>query len=242
MKKTIFALIVLNILAFFALRMVVAVAPAAPEPDPVPTHSENKQFIRLHVRANSDSESDQALKLKVRDGILDYTTRLLSGVTDKEEAMTLVRDNLSGIESAADSVVTENGFSYPVIASLKEEYFEYREYDGFYLPADVYDSLIVNVGSGEGHNWWCVIFPAVCLSGSSGQPQEEEKTGETVSSASPGDPFEEESVAASAAPSVRVDQNAVPESYRLGETPAPKEVKFDFWLVKVFRDLFGKEK
>ena len=97
MKKTIFALIVLNILAFFALRMVVAIAPAAPEPDPVPTHSENKQFIRLHVRANSDSESDQALKLKVRDGILDYTTRLLSGVTDKEEAMTLVRDNLSGI-------------------------------------------------------------------------------------------------------------------------------------------------
>ena len=59
MKKTIFALIVLNILAFFALRMVVAIAPAAPEPDPVPTHSENKQFIRLHVRANSDSESDQ---------------------------------------------------------------------------------------------------------------------------------------------------------------------------------------
>lgn len=231
MKKTIFALVVLNILAYFALQAVVAIAPAE---EPQPTHRENQQFIRLHVRANSDSQADQDLKLQVRDGILDYTTNLLSSTDDKTEAMALVQENLPELASAAQEVVAQNGFDYPVRASLKEEYFEYREYDGFYLPADVYDSLIVEIGSGEGHNWWCVIFPAVCLSGSS----------ETVSSeespdSSSQEDFDQESVSASASPSVKVDREAVPEKYRLADAPAPKEVKFEFWIVKFFRGLFG---
>lgn len=240
MKKTICALIVLNILAFFAMQAVVSVAPA--EDPEIPTHSENQQFIRLHVRANSDSENDQSLKLKVRDGILDYTTKLLSGASDKEEAMARVQENLPGLEAAAKEIVDESGFGYPVSVSLKKEYFEYREYDGFYLPADVYDSLIVDVGSGEGHNWWCVIFPAVCLSGSSISAESDmPESGRAVSEENEDDPFSEESVSASASPSVRVDQNAVPEKYRLAETPAPKEVKFDFWLAKVFREFFGEK-
>ena len=256
MKKMIWALIALNILAYFALQAVVYVAPAKAEEKTLPTHEDNKQFIRLHVRANSDTETDQRLKLKVRDGILEYTTALLSGVEEKGEAMALVKENLPGLEEAAKQVVAENGFAYPVRAALKKEYFEYREYDGFYLPADIYDSLIVEIGSGEGHNWWCVIFPAVCLSGSSETSEKETDKSGPVKNGPSGnrsdqtmdagkisdgadDPFDEASVAASTEPSVRVDEEAVPEKYRLADSPAPPEVKFDFWIVKVFREWFG---
>lgn len=123
-------------------------------------------FFRLHIRANSDSEEDQALKLKVRDDILEYTTNLLSSCSDKTEAMRLVSANTEKIEQIAKKSILAEGYGYGVRASVRREYFERREYDGFFLPAGEYDSLIVELGSGQGHNWWCVLYPCVCLSGS----------------------------------------------------------------------------
>ena len=123
-------------------------------------------FFRLHIRANSDSEEDQALKLKVRDDILEYTTNLLSSCSDKTEAMRLVSANTEKIEQIAKKRILAEGYGYGVRASVRREYFERREYDGFFLPAGEYDSLIVELGSGQGHNWWCVLYPCVCLSGS----------------------------------------------------------------------------
>lgn len=123
-------------------------------------------FFRLHIRANSDSEEDQELKLKVRDDILAYTTKLLSSCADKTEAMKLVSANTEKIEQIAKKRIVEEGRNYGARASVRREYFERREYDGFFLPAGEYDSLIVELGSGQGHNWWCVLYPCVCLSGS----------------------------------------------------------------------------
>ena len=130
------------------------------------TEELSQNFFRLHIRANSDSEEDQALKLKVRDDILAYTTKLLSSCADKTEAMKLVSANTEKIEQIAKKRIVAEGYKYGARASVRREYFERREYDGFFLPAGEYDSLIVELGSGQGHNWWCVLYPCVCLSGS----------------------------------------------------------------------------
>ena len=127
-----------------------------------------KDFVRLHIRAASDSDSDQSLKLKVRDGLLAYTTRLLDGISDGSEAREILKAHLDDMTYLCREILKKNGSTDDVSVRIDREYFEYREYDGFYLPAGDYDALIVEIGSGKGHNWWCVVFPAVCLSGVSG--------------------------------------------------------------------------
>ncbi len=124
----------------------------------------SEKLIRLHVVANSDSDEDQALKLKVRDGILNDVAAILDGVTSREEAVRLVEENLDEILSGARDVVLENGYNYSVTASISVEKFPTRDYDTFSLPAGEYTSLRVVIGSGCGHNWWCVIFPPLCVS------------------------------------------------------------------------------
>ena len=124
----------------------------------------SEKLIRLHVVANSDSDEDQALKLKVRDGILNDAAAILDGVTSREKAVRLVEENLDEILSGARDVVLENGYNYSVTASISVEKFPTRDYETFSLPAGEYTSLRVVIGSGCGHNWWCVIFPPLCVS------------------------------------------------------------------------------
>ena len=131
--------------------------------------------IRLHVRAADDSEKEQALKLKVRDEILKYTCALLKDCNDKDDAKTRIQESLTELKKAGQSVVNSEGFSHTVTVSLGREAFEYREYDGFFLPEGEYDSLIVNIGSGEGKNWWCVVFPAACYMGAADVETDEKK-------------------------------------------------------------------
>lgn len=119
--------------------------------------------LRLHIIANSDSDEDQELKLKVRDKILEKTGVLFSDSTDLESAEKTVSESLSEFEEIANSVIAENGYDYTAEASLGDSYFETREYEDFTLPAGNYRSLIINLGKGEGKNWWCVVFPAVCI-------------------------------------------------------------------------------
>lgn len=120
------------------------------------------KLIRLHVVANSDSETDQALKLKVRDKILEDVGSMLDGVTDRDKAVKLIDANLDTIVRDAKEVVKSEGYVYDVSASITVEEFPTREYDTFSLPAGKYESLRVVIGSGQGHNWWCVIFPPLC--------------------------------------------------------------------------------
>lgn len=119
--------------------------------------------LRLHVLANSDSESDQALKLKVRDRVLAEAEAILPGEASVEEAARTLKENLSRLAAAGAEVVAQEGYSYPVSASLEETWFPTKEYEDFALPAGRYQALRIVIGEGEGQNWWCVVFPPLCL-------------------------------------------------------------------------------
>ncbi len=121
------------------------------------------RILRLHVLANSDSEQDQALKLKVRDRVLEVSAGMLDGVKNRDEAEKAVSAHLETIRRAAQDEVAREGYRYPVRAELTNMYFSTRQYGDDTLPAGMYDALRITIGSGKGHNWWCVLFPALCL-------------------------------------------------------------------------------
>ena len=119
--------------------------------------------LRLHVLANSDSEQDQALKLKVRDCILEETTLLLQGCENRAEAESCIEANMHKLSQAAAACVTMEGYTYPVTVRMEDIYFPTRTYEGGSLPAGVYKALRVEIGKAEGQNWWCVLFPQLCF-------------------------------------------------------------------------------
>ena len=118
------------------------------------------QVVRLHVLAVDDSDYEQALKLRVRDAVLADLAPALEGVTDRDAAREILAGRLQEIaETAADAAEGRK-----VSVSLGPESYPLRRYEGFVLPAGTYESLRVVLGEGQGHNWWCVVFPPVCLS------------------------------------------------------------------------------
>lgn len=123
----------------------------------------NEELIRLHVVANSDSEEDQMVKLQVRDAVLASIQQDLQQVTDIEAAKAYLQENLPKIQAAANKALTNAGFDEQAVVTLCKEAFDTRYYDTFTLPAGVYESLRIVIGEGEGHNWWCVAFPSLCL-------------------------------------------------------------------------------
>ena len=129
------------------------------------------RMVRLHVLANSDSEEDQALKLQVRDSIIGYAEDILRSSHDREDAANRLEQALPELESLAADTIAQNGYDYSVTAELTDTAFPTREYDGFTLPAGTYLALRVVIGVGEGHNWWCVVFPPLCTAASSGVAQ-----------------------------------------------------------------------
>lgn len=117
-------------------------------------------LVRLHVLAVSDDDTEQQIKLKVRDGVLEYISPLLESVDDPETAQRLIASELDGIKAAAQKVSEGR----PVTVTLTDEYYPTRSYGTFSLPAGKYKSLRVILGEGKGHNWWCVVFPPLCIS------------------------------------------------------------------------------
>lgn len=122
----------------------------------------HQELVRLHIVANSDSEADQSLKLRVRDAVLESLQEGLEDLTDSRQAETYLRENLPKLQNVAENVIRQAGFSFPVEIGLTEEAFPVREYDTFRLPSGVYQALRITIGAGEGHNWWCVVFPSLC--------------------------------------------------------------------------------
>lgn len=120
-------------------------------------------ILRLHIIANSDSKEDQALKLKVRDEILEKTGNLFNETENLTDAKEKVSNSLQVFEKIANKVILENGYSYSAKATIGMADFDTREYEDFTLPAGEYPSLIITLGEGKGQNWWCVVFPAVCV-------------------------------------------------------------------------------
>ncbi|MBE6541006.1 MAG: stage II sporulation protein R [Ruminococcaceae bacterium] len=130
-----------------------------------PVHGEADIYddvLRLHVIAESDSEEDQALKLKVRDAVLNCVSQKLADCASYEEAYDTVEKLREEIISAAEACVRENGGDSSVSLELGQEMYPTREYDSANLPAGVYNSLRIIIGDGEGKNWWCVLFPTIC--------------------------------------------------------------------------------
>lgn len=119
--------------------------------------------LRLHILAASDTEEDQALKLAVRDAILAEYSSLLSGEVGLDGALAGAESLLEDMERTAEECIREKGYAYEVEATLGEEWYDTREYESFSLPRGVYSSLIIKIGSGEGKNWWCVMYPPMCL-------------------------------------------------------------------------------
>lgn len=121
------------------------------------------QVIRLHVLANSDSEEDQALKLEVRDRVLETTSALLAGETEPQAAAVLLHQHLDDIAQSAAQEISAQGHDDRVEVRLEQTWFPTRQYQGISLPAGNYLALRVLIGAAEGHNWWCVVFPNLCL-------------------------------------------------------------------------------
>ena len=136
----------------------------------LPIHSEAALYdnvLRLHVLANSDSDADQELKLAVRDSILAEISPLLAGCSTRDQAKEVVGNNIDLIYSVAQNTIAEAGYEYHIKIELGEEDYPTRVYEECAFPAGEYLSLRVMIGEAQGANWWCVLFPPLCLDAAS---------------------------------------------------------------------------
>lgn len=128
----------------------------------------SNKLVRLHIIANSDEEYDQNLKIKVRDAVLPVVQRLTAGAEDVQAAWNRIYDNLDEIEREAEKCVREQGYNYSVTLAMENAYFPTKNYADFALPAGEYSSLRIIIGNGSGKNWWCVLFPPLCVPAAEG--------------------------------------------------------------------------
>ena len=122
-----------------------------------------RDVLRLHVVADSNSETDQKLKLMVRDAVLEKGGELFDGTVTADTAKAEILPRIDELEAVATEVLRKNGCENSVEITVKEEYFNTRCYEEFTMPAGVYTAVRVNIGSAAGQNWWCVMFPPLCL-------------------------------------------------------------------------------
>lgn len=137
-------------------------------------------YLRVHIRADSNDGDDQAVKYMVRDAVVELLTPVAASCGTKAAALRAVEDELHAVEETAVRVLRANGFFYGVRARLERETFPARIYDGVVLPAGEYDALILELGSGEGDNWWCVVYPPLCFTGGGGNVVYKSKIAEIV--------------------------------------------------------------
>ncbi len=123
----------------------------------------SNNFFRLHILANSDSEEDQALKLKVRDKIIEYMDTLTYDGLSKEEAINLTQNHLDDFKKIAEETIQKEGFNYEVSLKIDNFYFPTKVYGNISLPAGYYDGLKIEIGEAKGQNWWCSLFPPLCF-------------------------------------------------------------------------------
>ncbi len=179
----------------------------------MPVYGESEIYddvLRLHVIAESDSAEDQALKLKVRDAVLVCVSEKVGECENFEEAYAVIDGMRDEITEAAAKCIQENGEDCTVTLELGREKYPRRDYDGTVLPAGVYNSLRITLGEGEGKNWWCVLFPTVCM----GFAEKNEQKDEYVAT------------------------GFTPQEYRM-ITGESGEVKIRFKILEVLSEVFG---
>ena len=145
-------------LSLFIITLTVFSLPTFSPKDPAA-----REYLRIHIRANSDSAEDQAVKYLVRDSLVDAVTPWVAACETKDEAMAAVKSHEEQIASVCTGVLEENGFFYGARAEVRRERFPTRVYEEYTLKAGEYDALVVELGSGEGQNWWCCIYPPLCF-------------------------------------------------------------------------------
>lgn len=122
------------------------------------------KVFRLHIIANSDKEEDQIIKLKIRDELLKVSAEWYTDCNNVHDAVTVSKAHLKDAEAVAQGVLNRNHYPYQATACVDKELFDTRHYEHYTLPSGIYHCLKIILGKGEGHNWWCVLFPSVCLS------------------------------------------------------------------------------
>lgn len=171
--------------------------------------------FRLHVIANSDTDEDQALKLKVRDSLLEYMNEICSNCSTKAEAISIAIEHKDEFQKIAEQTITDNSYNYPVKINIDNFYFPTKNYGDISLPAGMYDALRVEIGEAKGQNWWCVMFPSLCfIDISSGVVDDEAKE--------------------------NLEENLEEEAYTIISDTKKSDVKFKFKLIEFFaeKDLF----
>ena len=171
--------------------------------------------FRLHVIANSDTDEDQALKLKVRDSLLEYMNEICSNCSTKAEAISIAIEHKDEFQKIAEQTITDNSYNYPVKINIDNFYFPTKNYGDISLPAGMYDALRVEIGEAKGQNWWCVMFPSLCfIDISSGVLDDEAKE--------------------------NLEENLEEEAYTIISDTKKSDVKFKFKLIEFFaeKDLF----
>lgn len=143
------------------------------------------EVLRLHILANSDSESDQAVKLQLRDHMLLSYGTLFAPSPNKESAKAAVKARLPEIKRDAERFLSEIGCPLSVETELVEMYFETRSYDELTLPAGLYDAVRLSIGTGGGKNWWCVLYPPICVPAATSKEERERLASESVAGKSP---------------------------------------------------------
>ena len=126
-------------------------------------HKLDKEVIRFHVVGASDSHEDQKVKLLVRDAILDNLRQGISSTSTTQQAKSYILNHLDELKMVGDQVLAKTGLKETCTVAMTEEGFPTRDYDTFRLPEGVYNSLRVTIGEGTGKNWWCVVFPELCI-------------------------------------------------------------------------------
>ena len=128
--------------------------------------SSQTEYLRIHIRANSNDQAEQSIKYAVSNKVVEFLTPIVAECDSKQKAIELLTNNLNNIESVANKVLSDGGFNYSARAKLCEEKFPTRVYNGFTLECGIYDALIIELGSGLGENWWCVVYPPLCFTDS----------------------------------------------------------------------------
>lgn len=185
----------------------------------LPIHGEQEIYesvVRLHVLANSDSEQDQALKLLVRDEVLRQSEPLLRDCKSREQAIRILDENQSLLQQAAQAIVLEHGYDYPVTILLGKEEYPTKNYENCCFPSGTYVSLRICIGEAEGQNWWCVLFPPLCLSAASADDEESNE-----------DAF--------------ISVGLTEEQYRVITETDNVKYRIRFKVLEAVQDLFGKK-
>lgn len=123
----------------------------------------SNSFVRFHVVANSNSTEDQMIKYMVRDKIMNYISPFLNKAHNKEEAIQILNNHLDELNDISKNLIEEEGIYYSINISVDKSYFPTKDYESFILPEGYYDALVVELGEAQGQNWWCVMFPSICI-------------------------------------------------------------------------------